>query len=138
MGLGRNAAVILCLTTFGVGCTDTLGPKSVKSRDPLLKVPGIKAAAESHDSTDEAQMVADLDSDDSAIRFYSIEGLRRLAGDDKGYKYYEDDDHRRAAVLKWKAWLAQRRPNAAETSTDSATNSEPKVNRNPGGWSTGG
>lgn len=126
------------MAAYGVGCNDTLGPKSVKSRDPLLKVPGIKAAAETCDTTDKAQMVADLDSDDSAIRFYSIQGLQRLAGDDKGYKYYEDDVHRRAAVLKWKAWLAQRTPNAAGMSTGSATGSEPKVNRNPGGWSTGG
>ena len=53
-------------------------------------------------------MVANLNDDDPAVRFYSIEGLKRLTGDDFGYRYYEDADERAAAVAKWNQWVKKR------------------------------
>lgn len=50
-------------------------------------------------------MVKDLDSDDPAVRFYAIGGLKRLTGQTFGYHYYEDEQQRRPALEKWKAWL---------------------------------
>lgn len=57
-------------------------------------------------------LVKSLESDDSAERFYAIEGLKRLTGDDLGYIYYADESARRPAVNRWKDWLNDQR-NAA-------------------------
>jgi hypothetical protein len=90
------------------GCTEPRGPLSVKSEDPTLKIPAIKQDVRQHDTSDVAQMVKDLDNDDPAVRFYAIEGLRRLTGDSFGYRYYDDEDERRPALKRWKDWLKQR------------------------------
>ena len=129
-GKGAMASVLVLVCGF-TGCTDTLGTPSLTSRDPLLKVPAIKSAAVNDDRSNEAQMVADLSSDDAAIRFYSIQGLSRLTGNTYGYHYYDNDEQRRAAVDRWKAWLAIRP--SAKAAAVAAT----RVDRSTGGWTTG-
>jgi hypothetical protein len=103
------AAQIACaLCALVVGCTESKGPRVVKSDDPTVSIPAIQSDVRQHDQRDVAQMVQDLNDDDPAVRFYAIEGLRRLTGDDFGYQYYEDADGRAAAVAKWNQWLKQR------------------------------
>jgi hypothetical protein len=89
------------------GCAEPRGPLSVKSDDPTLKIPAIKQDVCRHDTKDTPQLVKDLDNDDSAVRFYAIEGLRRLTGNDFGYHFYADEDQRRPAVNRWKQWLKE-------------------------------
>jgi hypothetical protein len=78
---------------------------SLTSRDPALKIPAIKIAVDQKDRAACADLVEDLDSDDPAVRFYAVEGLRKLTGETFGYRYYDDESARRPAVDKWKAWL---------------------------------
>jgi hypothetical protein len=80
----------------------------VSSDDPSLKIPAIQQDVAKRNRGNEAQMVKDLDNDDPAVRFYSIQGLQRLTGQDFGYHYFDDADQRRPAVERWKAWLAGR------------------------------
>jgi hypothetical protein len=89
------------------GCSESRGPVSVKSDDPTLKIPAIKQDAQRKNTSDVSLLVNDLDDDDSAVRFYAIEGLRRITGDDLGYRYYDDSDQRKAALDRWHEWLKQ-------------------------------
>src|SRR6476646_2672932 len=91
------AAACLAVTMLA-GCSPPRDPISVKSNDPTLKIPAIKQDVRARNTSDVPQMVKDLESDDPAVRFYSIEGLRRLTGDTFGYHYYDDEAERRPAV----------------------------------------
>jgi hypothetical protein len=90
------------------GCQAPRGPVSVDSEDPDLHVLAIQRDVAEHDERDDPQLVRGLDDPDPAIRFYSIEGLRRLTGDEFGYRYYDGEDARKPAVARWRAWLGQR------------------------------
>jgi hypothetical protein len=90
-----------------VGCRPPRGPISIHSEDPDLKIHAIHQDVQCDNTKDLSVMVADLDSDDPAIRFYSIQGLRRLTHDDFGYHYYESDDQRAPATRLWQKWLKE-------------------------------
>jgi hypothetical protein len=94
-------AIIACL----VGCTAPRPPLVVTDPDPSIKIPAIKIAVAQKDRDAAKQLVKDLDSDDPAVRFYAIEGLRKLTGEHFGYRYYDDADVRKPAVERWRAWL---------------------------------
>jgi hypothetical protein len=101
-------AALLC------SCAPAPGPRSVDNPDPLIKIPAIKAAVKDHNTSAEGQMIADLQSDDPAVRFYAIEGLKRLnGGENLGYDFYRepDDPRLQEAVKRWQEWLAARRAN---------------------------
>lgn len=83
------------------------GPRSVSDPDPAVKIPAIELAVQENDRGALPQLVADLDNADPAVRFYAVRALRKLTGQDLGYKYYFDDDGRKAAVDRWKKWLAE-------------------------------
>ena len=55
-------------------------------------------------------MVKDLDSEDPAVRMFSIVGLRRMSGGETfGYQYFDEDHQRRPAIARWERWLAGER-----------------------------
>lgn len=90
------------------GCTAPHGPRAVTNPDPVQKIPAIQDAVRRHDLSVTPQLVKDLDNEDPAIRFYAFEALRKLSGQDFGYRYYDDTDERRPAVDRWRAWLKNR------------------------------
>jgi hypothetical protein len=71
-----------------------------------VKIPAIKKAARKRDRAAAKQLVADLESDDPAVRFYAINGLQRITGERFGYDYYADEQKRQPAVRRWNEWLA--------------------------------
>ena len=88
------------------GCVELRPKLVVTDPDPVVKIPAIKKAVDEHDLSATRQMVKDLESDDPAVRFYAIDGLRKLTGQDFGYEWFEaDDDARLPAVKKWQEWL---------------------------------
>lgn len=97
----RGPLVFLLLA----GCGHDKG-RGLADPDVTYKVPAIKQAADKNDKTSYAKLVSDLDSEDSAVRFYAIEGLRRMTGQTFGYHYYADAGERKPAVVQWHAWLA--------------------------------
>ena len=74
--------------------------------DPSYKIPNIRKATRARETQTARQLVRDLESDDPAVRFYAIRGLRDLTGETFGYVYYADDRHRTLAVQRWKQWLS--------------------------------
>lgn len=103
---GAAGAVGACALCLVAGCTAPQGPLVVTDPDPSVKIPAIKKAVRKHDRAAVRQLVTDLDSDDPAVRFYAISGLSRITGERFDYDYYADEDGRKAAVLRWREWLA--------------------------------
>jgi len=95
---------------FSSGCQDYRGPVSITSDDPDLQILAIKGDASKDNARDIPKLVEDLQSDDPAIRFYSIEALRQLTHEDFGYHYYETDDERAPALARWQSWLKRMQP----------------------------
>lgn len=94
-------------------------PIRLTSADPGSKIPAIRRAVREHDREAARELVKDLESDDPAVRFYAIRGLRDLVGEDFGYVYYQDESARQPAVEKWKSWLAN--PAGAQVAGQSAS-----------------
>lgn len=105
VSLSGLSAVLGVLGSVG-GCVAPREALVVTNPDPSVKIPAIKASVQAKDMAATKQMIKDLESDDPAVRFYSIGGLSRLTGDTFGYQYFADDAKRAEAVSKWKAWLA--------------------------------
>jgi len=103
--------ISLSLVASLLGCGGA-GPrtKSLTDPDPASKIPAIKEKVRERDLAAAVQLVKDLENDDPAIRFYAIEGLRRLTGENYGYRYYDDEDQRKPFIEKWKQWLAEHQP----------------------------
>lgn len=101
----------LCSSVFIGGsfsCSGYTGPRSVLNADPAVKIPEIHRAVAAKDRSVIPQLVKDLDSDDAAIRFHSIEALERLTGQTLDYDWTIADRHqRRPALERWQAYLAQ-------------------------------
>ena len=99
------------------GCTAPRGPLVVTDPDPSVKIPAIKKAATHKDRKAVRQLVAELSSDDPAVRFYAISGLQRITGERLGYDYFASDERREAAVKRWQQWLQGRPPAPAGPAT---------------------
>ena len=101
-------ACVAAVVAFGVsGCTAPRGPLVVTNPDPSVKIPAYKKAVREKDRDAVRQLVADLESDDPAVRLYAINALHRMTGQTLGYRYYDGDEQRRASVGQWKRWLGE-------------------------------
>ncbi len=80
-------------------------PKSLTSDSPPSAIPAIKQAGDDNDRAAIPRLVQDLDDDDSAMRFAAISALHKMTGQDFGYRYYDDEFTRRAAIERWRNWL---------------------------------
>lgn len=89
------------------GCTAPREPLRIDSRNPQVKILAMKQAAERMDRTKLPLLIDQLDNDDAAVRFYAIESLRRITGEQFGYNYYDPMVQRSAAIERWKQWLNQ-------------------------------
>jgi hypothetical protein len=101
----RRLSLFLLVPIVAAGCSKPDKP-SIYSPDPSLKIPALKSET-LHDAKALRQMVRDLDSDDPAVRFYTIEKLRELTGNTLGYRYYDDELRRKPALKNWQHWLAE-------------------------------
>lgn len=109
---GRIVILSLCL---GVAACATREPLNVTNPDASVKIPAMKKAVREHDITALRQLVKDLSSDDPAVRFYAIEALHRLTGNQYGYAYYDDEEQRQDAVARWQHWLAEQESHEASS-----------------------
>ena len=81
--------------------------QEIGSIDPSSSIPAIQKAARDKDRAAIPALVKQLDSDDPAVRFYSIEALRTLTGQTFRYRYYDDAEARTPALKRWQQWLAK-------------------------------
>ena len=97
----RSLGLALCLC--GTGCLRT--QPSLTDPDPANKIPAIRAAGDRKDRSALPLLVKDLNNEDPAVRFYTIEALSRFTGSTMGYVYYAEPEQRAAAVAQWEQWL---------------------------------
>ena len=102
----RSAFLFLLIPLSVGGCAKPDKP-SIYSADPSLKIPALKSE-DLRDTKALSQMVKDLDSDDPAVRFYTINKLKEITGNTFGYRYYDDEMRRSPSLKKWQQWLAER------------------------------
>lgn len=77
----------------------------LRSRSPFERARAAVRVAENGDSTAIHELVDLLEDDDAGVRLYTIESLRRLCGEDFGYRYQATTERREAAVQIWRAAL---------------------------------
>jgi hypothetical protein len=76
--------------------------RELSSPNPLERALAIVRLAEAGDASAVHELVDLLEDSDRAVRMYAIMGLRRLCGEDYGYKFYASDAERAAAVRRWR------------------------------------
>lgn len=92
------------LTCTGCHAHATTG-KQLTSNHPLDRAQAAVRAAEHGDTAPIHALVDLLEDSDDVVRMVAIHSLRRLCGEDFGYRYYADAPERAAAVLRWRAAL---------------------------------
>jgi hypothetical protein len=103
------------LAVISIGLTAGCIPhetKQIGATDSLANIPAIQDAGREQDRGSIPALITQLDSDDSAVRFYAISSLQKLTNQTLGYRYYDDADERGLAVARWKNWLAAQPPMA--------------------------
>lgn len=78
------------------------------SADPIERIEATIAAGEAGDASAVPLLVDRLEDEDDAVRFYAIQALTRITGQDMGYRYYEPSWERARAVRRWRAFLEHR------------------------------
>ena len=105
----------MLLVGAAVGGCYSPDAKSLGSDSAASAIPAIKSAAVQDNRDALPRLVQDLDDPDSAIRFAAISALRRMTGQDFGYRYYDSPWARRPAVMRWRLWLKEK-PSPANAS----------------------
>ncbi len=82
---------------------------SIQADDAAQRIPAMKIGVQQDDTSMIAPLIESLASDDPAVRLYANQALVRLSGQDFGYRAYDDDSSRQAAIERWQAWAAQQR-----------------------------
>ncbi len=92
------------LGTMGCGGAEARRHQ-LRSLNPLDRAEAVVAVSAAGDLNAVHKLVDLLDDSDSAVRMYAILALRRLCGEDLGYRFYEGAAAREPAVQRWRAAL---------------------------------
>jgi hypothetical protein len=106
MGVARGVVIAACLASGGCFPRES---QTIGAIDPMSSIPAIQKAAESRNQNAVPALVAQLNNDDPAIRFYAFGALERITGQTFDYRYFDDVDERRPAIERWQRWLKQRK-----------------------------
>ena len=75
------------------------------SGNPAAKIYAIEYAARENNRSAIPNIVAQLDSDDPAVRLVAIAALKRMTGQTYGYHDYDPPEVRREAIDRWEQAL---------------------------------
>ena len=75
------------------------------SPNPAVRIMAIKWAGDSKASSAVPRLVDFLHDEDTSVRFFAIEALRRITGTDNGYDYKASPQLRAEAVECWREFL---------------------------------
>lgn len=88
------------------GCrSGTAGKPQIASNHPLDRAQAAVRTAERGDANSIHALVDLLEDPNDVVRMVAIHSLRRLCGEDFGYRYYADPVERAAAVGRWREAL---------------------------------
>lgn len=107
----RRKTVLLMLGVMTSAGLCACSPPTIdwESADSSSRVSQIVQVSRDRDMTKLPRLVRALRSDDALVRMTAGDALVRLTGEDLGYRYYETESKREAAVKAWESWLAERR-----------------------------
>ena len=108
-----NLSVCVCLWTATIlvlsGCSGPfdrkMGLSDLDSPNPAVRIMAIKWAGDNKASSAIPQLVDFLQDEDTSVRFFAIEALRRITGTDRGYDYKANPHLRAEAVERWREFL---------------------------------
>lgn len=83
----------------------------LQSRQSATRVKAILSAGERNDVGAIPLIIDRLDDDDVAVRSVAIQTLKRMTGEEFGYRSFDNVDVRSQAVARWRAWLKESRMN---------------------------
>ncbi len=75
------------------------------NRSSTVRIRAIKWAGENRIEAAVPKLVDFLEDEDASVRFYAIEGLRRITDVDNGYDYKSSAQRRAASVDRWREFL---------------------------------
>ncbi len=107
MQLGQRKAtaatytLLLALALATGGCEAKY--RKFDSTNPLVRAQAAIDAGATADFDAVPRLVDLLEDRDAAVRMYAIQSLRRLCGEDFGYRHYGTEVERKAAVQRWRA-----------------------------------
>lgn len=87
----------------------------LQHEDPSVRNQAIAHAGRTKDPKAVPYLVDRLTDTQEDVRFFAVLALRRTTGKTMGYRYYDPPDKRRAAVRRWREWVAGGRTEAAST-----------------------
>jgi HEAT repeat protein len=112
---GSIAGVFILLIAGACGPDASRLRSQLESRTAAERIQAIVRLGSLGDRESVPALVERLEDEDSAVRFYAIQALERLTGERRGYHYWEPVDRRRAAVLRWRAYLRERAADSPQT-----------------------
>ncbi len=98
---------LLVLLSAGCGARRVDYPADLAAQDPAMRIRAVQVAGERGDQGAVPLLVDRLEDEDAAVRFYAFEALRRITGEDHGYRYYKPGPERAKAVERWRRHLRQ-------------------------------
>jgi len=82
-----------------------IGLSDLDSPNPVVRIMAIKWAGDNKALSAIPQLVDFLNDEDTSVRFFAIEALRRITGTNNGYDYKARPQLRAEAVERWRELL---------------------------------
>ena len=115
----RGAALLLAMVLLGLlppGCASRPTPReALQAASPLTRAEGVVRLAENGDPDAVAALVEMLEDPDRGVRLFAIVALRRLCGEDFGYRYYQTAPERESSIEAWREALREGRVRVRKT-----------------------
>ena len=100
----------VCWTVVPGGCGWLIGGdyvKNISAADPEVATVAMNKAAQNKSRRAIVPLVKRLYDEDPVIRLSAIRALQNITGEDMGYRSYEPEVKRVAAIKRWEAWLVE-------------------------------
>ncbi len=81
--------------------------KNISAGKPEVATVAMNKAAQTKSRRAIVPLVKRLYDEDSAIRLSAIRALENITGEDMGYRSYEPEVKRIAAIKRWEAWMVE-------------------------------
>ena len=81
--------------------------KNISAAKPEVATEAMNKAAQNKSRRAIVPLVKRLYDEDPAIRMLAIGALQSITGEDMGYRSYEPEVKRVAAIKRWEAWLVE-------------------------------
>jgi hypothetical protein len=94
---------VASLVLAAAGCAPKYGSDTT---DPAGQIGAIRVAAAQNDRSAIPRLIEFLESDDAAVRLFSIGTLEQLTGERFGYDPAAPPSRRREAARRWAGWYA--------------------------------